>query len=326
MQSILSQQLAEYILGHNLQKLLIIDSRSFLEYNDGHVTQSINIGCSKLIKRRLISNKITIHELLKGTSEETTQDHCQVVVYDQSTMDTSSLAKDNFMFVILNKLVKSFKDVCFLKGGFSYFSKTFPELCESHSNSTFHKSPRTILSQPCLTSEFESPSHILTFLYLGAQEHALDADFRKANGIDFVLNVSCLCPVPANLDSSTHYMRIPVRDSVQENIIDWLPTAFEFIDKAREANSRVLVHCFAGKSRSATIAIAYIMKHLGLPLDEAYRFVKEKRPTISPNLNFMGQLVQFEKDLTPSPNDFKQESFGHQLMSSGSLTELTANV
>ena len=29
----------------------------------------------------------------------------------------------------------------------------------------------------------------------------------------------------------------------------------------------------------------------------ACRFVKEKRPTISPNLNFMGQLMQYEKRL-----------------------------
>jgi dual specificity MAP kinase phosphatase len=119
MQSIHPQQLAEYILGHSLQKLLIIDSRSFLDYNDGHVIQSINIGCSKLIKRRLISNKITIHELIKGTMEET-EDGGRIIVYDQETLDTTSLAKDNFMFVVLNKLVKSFKDVCFLKGRYSY--------------------------------------------------------------------------------------------------------------------------------------------------------------------------------------------------------------
>lgn len=88
-----------------------------------------------------------------------------------------------------------------------------------------------MLSQPCLSSEFEAPSHILSFLYLGAQEHALDSNFRDANGITFVLNVSCACPAPKNLENTTHYMRIPVRDSIQENIIDWLPTAFEFIGK-----------------------------------------------------------------------------------------------
>ena len=49
-------------------------------------------------------------------------------------------------------------------------------------------------------------------------------------------------------------------------------------------------------SRSATVTVAYVMKHLGLALNEAYEFVKEKRPVISPNLNFMGHLLKYEKN------------------------------
>lgn len=45
------------------------------------------------------------------------------------------------------------------------------------------------------------------------------------------------------------------------------------LDKVREANGCVLVHCLAGVSRSPTLAIAYIMHSLGMSMDEAYRFV-----------------------------------------------------
>lgn len=43
-------------------------------------------------------------------------------------------------------------------------------------------------------------------------------------------------------------------------------------DKAKVSNCRVIVHCLAGISRSATIAIAYIMKTMGLSSDDAYRY------------------------------------------------------
>lgn len=76
-------------------------------------------------------------------------------------------------------------------------------------------------------------------------------------------------------------------------------TSFHFFvsltDEARERGSGVLVHCHAGVSRSATVTVAYIMKQQGLCLGDAYKFVKELRPVISPNLNFMGQLLKYEK-------------------------------
>ncbi len=57
----------------------------------------------------------------------------------------------------------------------------------------------------------------------------------------------------------------------------------------------------AGISRSVTLTIAYLMSYFGMSMHSAYQFVKEKRPTISPNLNFMGQLVEFERELELNP-------------------------
>jgi len=43
-------------------------------------------------------------------------------------------------------------------------------------------------------------------------------------------------------------------------------------DSVRESSGRVLVHCLAGISRSPTIVIAYVMHHLRLSIDDAYRY------------------------------------------------------
>lgn len=59
----------------------------------------------------------------------------------------------------------------------------------------------------------------------------------------------------------------------------------------------MLIHCLAGISRSPTLAMAYVMRSRLLTCDEAYKFVKSRRPTVSPNLNFMGQLFEYERQL-----------------------------
>ena len=57
------------------------------------------------------------------------------------------------------------------------------------------------------------------------------------------------------------------------------------------------MHCLAGISRSPTVAIAYVMRHLQMTFDDAFRYVKSKRTSISPNFNFLGQLLEYERQL-----------------------------
>ncbi|XP_003202587.1 dual specificity protein phosphatase 16 [Meleagris gallopavo] len=281
------------LLESGTEKLLLIDSRPFVEYNTSHILDAININCSKLMKRRLQQDKVLITELIQHSAKHKIEIDCkqEVVVYDQSSKDVTSLSPDCFLTVLLGKLEKNFISVYLLSGGFAEFSSCFPGLCEGKSTLV-----PTCISQPCLPVSNIGPTRILPHLYLGCQRDVLNKEMIQQNDIGYVLNASNTCPKPDFIPES-HFLRVPVSDSFCEKILPWLDKSVDFIEKAKASNGRVLVHCLAGISRSATIAIAYIMKRMDMSLDEAYRFVKEKRPTISPNFNFLGQLLDFEKKI-----------------------------
>uniref|UniRef100_A0A8C2H334 Dual specificity phosphatase 16 n=1 Tax=Cyprinus carpio TaxID=7962 RepID=A0A8C2H334_CYPCA len=257
------------LLEGSLDRVLLIDSRPFVEYNACHILEAVNVNCSKLMKRRLQQDKIQISELLQHSAKRKVR-HVFISIRPHKT------------------------PVCVLSwsaGGFVAFSQLFPGLCEG-------KSPLvpSCISQPCLPVSSSGPTRILPHLYLGCQRDVLNQELMQQNDIAYVLNASNTCPKPDFIPDS-HFLRVPVNDSFCEKILPWLDRSVEFIEKAKASNASVLVHCLAGISRSATIAIAYIMKRMDMSLDEAYRFVKEKRPTISPNFNFLGQLLDFEKKL-----------------------------
>lgn len=80
-------------------------------------------------------------------------------------------------------------------------------------------------------------------------------------------------------------------------------------DEARSKKCGVLVHCLAGISRSVTVTVAYLMQKMNLSLNDANDFVKRKKSNISPNFNFMGQLLDFERTLgLSSPCDNRTPS------------------
>ncbi|KAJ8759960.1 hypothetical protein K2173_010816 [Erythroxylum novogranatense] len=89
-------------------------------------------------------------------------------------------------------------------------------------------------------------------------------------------------------------MAVPIRDMESENLLDYLDVCIDFIDRGRKEGS-VLVHCFAGVSRSAAIITAYLMRTEQLPVEDAIESLKQSCEFVCPNDGFLDQLKMFEE-------------------------------
>ncbi|XP_052171771.1 uncharacterized protein LOC127787806 [Diospyros lotus] len=89
-------------------------------------------------------------------------------------------------------------------------------------------------------------------------------------------------------------MAVPLRDMEGENLLDYLDVCIDFIEKSRKEGS-VLVHCFAGVSRSAAIITAYLMRTEQLSQEDALESLRQSYEFICPNDGFLEQLKMFEE-------------------------------
>lgn len=67
-------------------------------------------------------------------------------------------------------------------------------------------------------------------------------------------------------------------------------------EKAQDSNKKILIHCQCGVSRSASLLVAYVMrKNPSWGVHEAYSWVKNKSPSISPNMSLIYQLMEWSQ-------------------------------
>jgi hypothetical protein len=67
--------------------------------------------------------------------------------------------------------------------------------------------------------------------------------------------------------------------------------------------NKVLVHCFAGKSRATTFLLAYLIKERKINLKDGLDLVWKVRPIAAPNPGFMIQLKALEKNVLGATSD-----------------------
>ncbi|KAM3875076.1 dual specificity protein phosphatase 14 [Diretmus argenteus] len=139
-----------------------------------------------------------------------------------------------------------------------------------------------------------SISHITPCLFLSGLDAALNHSLVSRRNITLIINASGLdvsYPHPDSVD----VVPVPVQDQPHAPLSCYFNLVAERIDGNQSGNT--LVHCTAGRSRSAALVMAYLMRSEGVTLRQAHEDVLEKRPFIRPNAGFWRQLMDYERTL-----------------------------
>lgn len=280
---------------------VIIDCRPFMSYNVNHIKGAINVNCSdRFNRKRLQQGKCTLVDLASTKeSKDILKKRCfkEVIVYDDYTTDLEKAPANNALVLVAQALIEDNREPIFLRGGMREFHKESSDMCESTLSA---QKPDSGTTGSMNTPDIETtpPSPVLPWLYIGNARDTGDTSTLRALGVTHVLSVtSDVTEASSHVTDEIFFKNLPAADSGTQNLKQYFNQAFDFIESVRRISGRVLVHCQAGISRSPTIAISYVMRYQKLLLVEAYQFVKNRRKIISPNLNFMGQLLEFEQGL-----------------------------
>jgi len=141
------------------------------------------------------------------------------------------------------------------------------------------------------------PDKLQDNLYLGSLRAAQNPQTYSYLGVTRVLScgrgLQIISPLPPNVEQ----MEVPLDDNEEENLQPFFTALAETIQKWRDEHRIVLVHCFAGISRSVATVVAYLMLKHRNRMDQALEYVKSIRPSAQPNSGFMTQLRALDNDL-----------------------------
>eukprot|EP00756_Hemistasia_phaeocysticola_P030930 Hpha_TRINITY_DN16320_c1_g1::TRINITY_DN16320_c1_g1_i1::g.59922::m.59922 len=150
---------------------------------------------------------------------------------------------------------------------------------------------------PCVKIDWNSvfPDLICGTMYLGSLRSAQQVRIYEELGITHLASIGRELTVV--LSPGMEQLQLNVDDMPGVDLTPHFDAAHEFIDQAMDKGEGILVHCFKGQSRSATVVVTYLMKKRGMTRDAAVAEVKKCRKCINPNPGFMDVMARYEKTL-----------------------------
>eukprot|EP01064_Diplonema_japonicum_P016040 TRINITY_DN24074_c0_g1_i1.p1 TRINITY_DN24074_c0_g1~~TRINITY_DN24074_c0_g1_i1.p1 ORF type:complete len:408 (+),score=25.43 TRINITY_DN24074_c0_g1_i1:73-1224(+) len=157
------------------------------------------------------------------------------------------------------------------------------------------------------------PNEVVENVFLGSLRSAQNPEIYRTKGITHVL--TCGKNLDVQIPDGVEQLCVEVGDTEEDNIQKYFDSTLAFIVKVLTTGGRVLVHCFAGVSRSATVCTAFLIGTKNTSSSEALSMVKAAHPPANPNPGFVRQLgayavrkMEVAAVRTPAPPSLKLPS------------------
>jgi len=156
-------------------------------------------------------------------------------------------------------------------------------------------------------------------------EHEVDSLIEKEN-LKGVINTCDEYQSPESLfkKKDIKLLYLPTLDYISLSL-DKLWSGVHFLDEMAKSGSTVYVHCKAGRGRSPTLVLCYLMFKYGLTPRDAQTMILRKRPHVTRNLYFREEVQMFYSQLCALRGPQQQSSFSSSSSSSSNSAELASS-
>ncbi|XP_054623315.1 dual specificity phosphatase 28 isoform X2 [Dunckerocampus dactyliophorus] len=114
---------------------------------------------------------------------------------------------------------------------------------------------------------------VTSTLFISNARSACSAELIQREAVTLCINVTRQQPFPK---CSVATMRIPILDEPSEDLYVHFDMCANAIQREAQHGGRSVVYCKNGRSRSAAICIAYLMKHQRAALTDALQVTRSE--------------------------------------------------
>lgn len=141
-----------------------------------------------------------------------------------------------------------------------------------------------------ILSIYQGITHITDNIYLSSSFSVINLENLEKLRIYDIINCTKDIPNWFEQDERFDYMRIKINDDGKEKFSNKiLEDSYNFITE-KSNNSKILIHCYLGRSRSVTVILYYLLKKYNINKYDALNIIKEKRPNINVASIFFNNL------------------------------------
>lgn len=146
---------------------------------------------------------------------------------------------------------------------------------------------------------FIEPTKIVDNIYLGNAYNASNFNQLDELNINTIINVTNEIPNYFDNIQEYDYLKININDTNSDSIKNFFNESNQYIKEIQQQkpNKNILIHCYMGSSRSATILTAYLLKNFNLNPKQAFSLLQEKRPVVNINTQFWDELQDYYTNL-----------------------------